>query len=36
MQAIQQDQQEHTQRILKHFIGDVRGEFPGPTVIAVA
>lgn len=36
MQAIQQDQQEHTQRILKHFIGDVRGDFSGPTVIAVA
>lgn len=36
MQAIQQDKQDHTQRILKHFIGDVRGDRPGPTVIAVA
>lgn len=36
MQAIQQDQQDHTQRILKHFIGDVRGDLPGPTIIAVA
>lgn len=36
MQAIQQDQQDHSQRILKHFIGDVRGILPGPTIIAIA
>jgi len=36
MQAIQQDRQDHTQRILKHFIGDVRGDKPGPTIIAIA
>lgn len=36
MQVIQSEQQEHTQQILKHFIGDIRGDHPGPTVIAVA
>ena len=36
MHAIQEDQQKYTQEILKHFIGDVRGDHPGPTVIAVA
>lgn len=36
MHAIQEDQQKYTQEILKHFIGDVRGDYPGPTVIAVA
>lgn len=36
MQAIQLDQQKYTQEILDHFIGDVRGENPGPTIIAVA
>lgn len=36
MQAIDTDQQEHTQQILQHFIGDVRGEYPGPTIVAVA
>ena len=35
-QAIQYDQQNHTQEILDHFIGDVRGEHAGPTIIAIA
>lgn len=30
------DQDQHTQRILKHFVGDIRGPKDGPTVIAVA
>ncbi|MEQ9264246.1 MAG: succinylglutamate desuccinylase/aspartoacylase family protein [Balneolaceae bacterium] len=30
------EQQKHSEQILKHFIGDVRGDNPGPTVIAVA
>jgi succinylglutamate desuccinylase len=33
-QLIKEDQ--HTQRVLHHFIGDVRGDHPGPTVVAVA
>lgn len=36
MQVLQSEQQEHTQQILQHFIGDIRGDHPGPTVIAVA
>ena len=36
MQAIEHDQQEHTQQILRHFIGDIRGEHPGPTIVAIA
>lgn len=36
MRVIQEDQQEHTEQILKHFIGDVRGDHEGPTIIAVA
>ena len=36
MHFIEEEKDLHTQRILKHFIGDVRGERPGPTVIAVA
>lgn len=35
MQLIKEDDQ-HTQRILNHFIGDVRGDYPGPTVVALA
>lgn len=30
------EEDQHTQRILDHFIGDVRGEHDGPTVIALA
>ena len=36
MQAIHEDQQKYTQEILTHFVGDVRGEHPGPTIIAIA
>ena len=36
MQLIQKNRQDHTHRILKHFIGDVKGKLSGPTVIAVA
>lgn len=36
MEVIQDVKKEHNQRILKHFIGDVRGDKPGPTIIAVA
>ncbi len=36
MEVIQEVQKEHTERILKHFVGDVCGDYPGPTVIAVA
>jgi succinylglutamate desuccinylase len=36
MQAIKTVQNDHTQNILRHFIGDIRGDYPGPTVVAVA
>lgn len=36
MEVIQEVTKDHTKRILKHFIGDVRGDNPGPTIIAVA
>jgi len=36
MEVLQEVESEHTERILKHFIGDVRGDNPGPTIIAIA